>query len=113
MIGFFKVKSFTGTKDAANTETQIKVVSELDNNIEATLYLPPYLRKTQSNISVDSTVFGVLDDVTGLGCALFGQDSADFQYFFDADVFIKKELTVKNDIKSQSGDVIYHVLKDD
>lgn len=102
MIGYFKVTSFTGTKDAGNADTQANVESCMDNNIKGVLYLPPYLRKTQCNIDIDSIIFGILDDITGIGFACFGQDSADFQYFFDANIDIKKSLTVTDDIYTSS-----------
>ena len=89
----------------------------MNENIQGVLYLPPYLRQAQSNIDVDCIVVGLLDEVTGLGFAVCGLDDADFQYFFDADIKIKKtlavddattlndKLDVSNDISSTSGDV--------
>lgn len=105
MIGYFIVKSFTGAKDSAGFDTAIIGANKMDMNITATLYLPPYLRKSQCNIGVGDTVFGIVDDITGIGCALFGENSADFQYFIDADLSVKKGLTVTNDITSTTGDV--------
>lgn len=105
MIGYFKVKGFDGS-DIQNAKTRISVESEMDSNIQGVLYLPPYLRPNQCDIKLNSSVYGVLDDVTGLGVALFGLDDADFKYFFDADINIKQNLTVTKDIKSVSGDVI-------
>lgn len=106
MIGFYKISEFRGSKDVAGANTQALVTSEMDPNIKAIVYLPPYARKTQSNISIGSIVLAVVDDVTGIGAVLFGKDDADFQYFFDANIEIKKRLDVQNDIKSISGDVI-------
>lgn len=106
MIGFFIVESFGGDTDAAGFNTQIKASNKMDMNIKNILFLPPYLRKSQCNINIGDTVFGIVDDVTGLGFAVFGAGEADFQYFFDADVTIKQKLTVKKDIESIDGDVI-------
>ena len=75
-------------------------------NIHVNLYLPPYLRKSQCNIGIGDVVFGVVDDVTGIGFAVFGEGNADYQYFIDADVMIKKSLTVQKDITSIDGDVV-------
>lgn len=105
MIGYYIVEGFTGQKDSAGYDTQIKAANKMDMNIKNILYLPPYLRKSQCNISIGDTVFGIVDDVTGIGCALFGENSADFKYFFDADVTIKKNLTVSDDITSTTGGI--------
>lgn len=106
MIGFFIVESFCGEADAAGYKTQIKAANKMDMNIKNILFLPPYLRKSQCNINIGDTVFGVVDDVTGLGFAVFGTGEADYQYFIDADVTVKKSLTVQKDITSIDGDVI-------
>lgn len=111
MIGFFKIKSLSTKKDSAGASILAVVSSQMDENITGDLYLPPYLRQTQSNISVGDVVFGIIDEVTGIGAALCGLDDADFGYFFNADINIKQKLTVNdtieatNDIKSTSGDV--------
>lgn len=118
MIGFWIVESFTGAKDAAGYDTAAWCASKMDMSLKATLYLPPYLRKSQCGIGEGDCVFGISDDVTGLGAALFGEGGADFQYFFDANIEIKKSLTVDksaqikdkldvtNNIKSAAGDVV-------
>lgn len=105
MIGYFVVESFGGSKDSAGFDTQINVSNRMDMNIKNTLYLPPYMRKSQSNIGIGDIVFGIVDDITGIGCALFGENSADYKYFFDADIEIKKNLTVDIDITSQLGTI--------
>ena len=105
MIGFWIVEKFIGSDDAAGCKTQIRASNKMDMNIKSDLYLPPYMRKSQSDISVGDTVFAIVDDTTGLGAALFGVGSADFGYFFDADVKIKKSLDVDGDISTDS-DVI-------
>lgn len=105
MIGYYIVEGFTGEKDSAGYDTQIKAANKMDMNIKNILYLPPYLRKSQCNIAIGDTVFGIVDDITGIGCALFGESSADFKYFFDANVTIKKNLTVSDDITSTTGDI--------
>ena len=105
MIGYFIVDGFTGSSDSAGFKTSIKVSSAMDMNIKGTLYLPPYLRKSQCKISEGDKVFGVMDDITGIGCAMFGENGADYKYFFDADVEIKKNLTVTKDIESSTGKI--------
>lgn len=94
MIGYFIVESFTGTTDGANSQTQINASNKMDMNIKCILFLPPYLRKTQCYISEGDTVFGIVDDVSGLGVALCGIDAADFGYFFDADIQVKQNLSI-------------------
>ena len=118
MIGFFIIDHFSGVQDAAGFYTSAWCLSRMDMNLGAKLFLPPYLRQAQCAISEGDTVFGIADDVSGLGVALFGEGSADFGYLFDADIEIKKRLTVDKkttikdsldvtkDIKSVTGDVI-------
>ena len=111
MIGFFLIKSFGDNKDLQGFATSASVVSDMDERIEGNLLLPPYLRAGQCNIQIGSKVFAVMDDTTGFGVALYGVDGADFGYFFDADINIKKNLTVNDsitatkDIKSKTGDI--------
>lgn len=111
MIGFFIIKSFGDNKDLQGFATSAAVVSVMDERIEGNLLLPPYLRAGQCNIQTGSKVFAVMDDTTGFGVALYGVDGADFGYFFDADIEVKKSLkvddsiTAVNDIKSTIGDV--------
>lgn len=109
MIGYYIVEGFTGEKDAAGFDTQIKASNRMDMNIKNTLYLPPYLRKSQCNISIGDTVFGIVDDVTGIGCALFGENAADFKYFFDADIEIKRGLSVADDVVADDISLIDHI----
>ncbi len=94
MIGFFTIVEFMGDEDAAGFKVQAKVKSQMNESIEGTLYLPPHLRQGQSNIDVDSTVWGIMDEVSGLGCAMMGIGDADFGYFYDADIQVKKKFTV-------------------
>lgn len=94
MIGYFIVTEFTGKDDAAGYKVQAKVKSKMNENILGVLWLPPHIRQGQSNIDVDSIVWGILDEVSGLGCAMMGIDDADFGYFYDADIVIKKKLDV-------------------
>ncbi len=118
MFGYFIVTELTGKKDSAGYFVQAKVKAQMNENILGVLYLPPYLRQAQSQIDVDATIIGILDETTGLGCAIVGMDDADFGYFYNADIEIQKTLNVKekittddaieakNDIKSTSGDVV-------
>lgn len=111
MVGFFTIVEFIGDDDVAGFKVQAKVKSQMNENIIGFLWLPPYLRQGQSNIDKGSTVWGILDEVTGLGCAMMGIGDADFGYFYDADIQVKKKLTVDDkldvtkDITSSSGDV--------
>ena len=111
MVGFFTIVEFIGDDDVAGFKVQAKVKSQMNENIIGFLWLPPYLRQGQSNIDKGSTVWGILDEVTGLGCAMLGIGDADFGYFYDADIQVKKKLTVDDkldvtkDITSSSGDV--------
>lgn len=94
MIGFFTIVEFMGDEDAAGFKVQAKVKSQMNENILGYLWLPPHLRQGQSNIDADSTVWGILDEVSGLGCAMMGIGDADFGYFYDADIQVKKKFTV-------------------
>lgn len=111
MIGFFIIQSFDDNKDSAGAEIMARVKSQMDSRIEGALFLPPYLRRNQSHISSNDIVFGVLDDISGFGAAICGIDGADYGYFLDANLNIKKSLSVNdkitatNDIKSTAGDV--------
>ena len=117
MIGFFIIDHFSGSQDAAGFYTSAWCLSKMDMNLGAKLFLPPYLRQSQCAISEGDTVFGIADDVSGLGVALYGEGNADFGYFFDADIEIKQKLTVDKattmkdtlevtkDITSVTGDV--------
>lgn len=106
MIGYFEITEFLDGTDAAGAAFRARAKGVPDSGKVADLYLPPYLRKTQCGIDNGSRVFAIVDDVTGIGAALFGADGADFGYFVNADVEIKKSLTVTDDIKSTSGDVL-------
>lgn len=105
MIGFFTIVEFMGDDDAAGFKVQAKVKSQMNENIIGVLWLPPHLRQGQSNIDKDSTVWGIMDEVSGLGCAMMGIGDADFGYFYDADIQVKKKLDVTKDITSSNGDV--------
>lgn len=93
-LGFYIVTELTG-EDAQGAAFMVKVKSQMNAAIRGTLYLPPYLRPNQCNIAPDSVLFGCLDEVTGRGFAMFGKDDADFQYFMDADIDIRKTLNVE------------------
>jgi hypothetical protein len=105
MIGWFTIEKFENHNDSAGYATSVIASNNMDMNIKTRLYLPPYLRKSQCSINVGSTVFGIVDDVTGLGMALYGEGTADFGYFFDADITVKKNLTVTKDIDSTTGNI--------
>ena len=115
-VGFYVVTELTG-EDAQGAAFMAKVKSQMNAGIRGTLFLPPYLRPNQCKIDADSVVFGCLDEVTGRGFAIFGQDDADYGYFMDANLELQKTLTVNGatalkdkldvdkDIKSSNGDV--------
>lgn len=102
MIGYWIIERFDGAPDAAGCKTQVVSANKMDMNIKAILYLPPYLRTAQSGIGVGDTVWGIVDDATGIGAALFGIGAADFGYYFDADIRIKKSLDVTGDISTDA-----------
>lgn len=115
-LGYWIVDSLDGG-DAQDAPHLAHVHSQMNPAMMGTMYLPPYLRPTQCGIVKDSVLFGCIDDVTGKGFAMYGEGDADFQYFFDADVEIKKkldvvgkitasdDLDVSGDIKSTGGDI--------
>jgi hypothetical protein len=129
MIGFFIVQGFGSQTDGQGFETTIDVAVKYDMNIKGTLYLPPHLRKSQCEIGVGSEVFGVMDDVSGLGCAMYGVDcdinfKNKYDYEFTKTLTVDKATTLKDtldvtkavtakdtlnvtkDITSVTGDVI-------
>ena len=98
-LGFFKIIKFLNEgKDTQGYQTRALVESCMVSEWQCVLYLPPYLRKASSSIDVGSVVFGVADSVIGKGCALYSE-SADFSYFWDADIIINKTLTVDKRVK--------------
>lgn len=105
MIGYFTILALEGEKDKAGAYTMARAKAAPDKGLVAYLYLPPYLRTTQCGIGQNSRVFGVVDNVSGFGAALFGAGDADFGYFFNANLEIKKGLTVHDDITSTAGDI--------
>ena len=97
-LGFFKILKFLNEgKDTQGYQTRVLVESCMVSEWQCVLYLPPHMRKVSSSIDVGSVVFGVADSVIGKGCALYSED-ADFSYFWDADVIIKKTLTVDKSV---------------
>lgn len=97
MIGYFEITEFLDGTDAAGAAFRARAKGVPDSGKVADLYLPPYLRKTQCDIDNGSRVFAVVDDVTGLGAALFGENGADFGYFVNADLRIDGGLSVTGD----------------
>lgn len=108
IFGYFTVIELTGDKDSAGYETQAKVKSQMNENIIGVLFLPPYLREAQSNIAKDSAVIGMLDEVSGLGCAFCGLKDADFGYFINADVSVKGDVKADGDVKAGSVSLKKH-----
>ena len=116
MIGYFIVDSFSKDKDSQGFETGINVSVKYDMNLKGFLYLPPHLRKSQCDIAIGSEVFGVMDDVTGLGVAMFGvncdinfKNLADYEFSktltVDGATTLKDKLDVTKDITSSTGDI--------
>ena len=117
MITNFIIEKFSDKKDAQGFSIGANVAVKFDMNLKGFLYLPPHLRQNQCNIMVGSEVFGIMDDVTGIGCAMFGIDCditfknlADYEFTktltVDGAVTMKDKLDVTNDIKSITGDVV-------
>lgn len=104
MIGFFIVESFSTDKDSQGFETGVHVAVKYDMNLKGFLYLPPHLRKSQCNITVGSEIFGVMDEVSGLGAAMFGVN-CDIDFKNKADYEFTKTLTVVKDITCSTGDI--------
>ena len=97
-LGFFKIIKFLNKgKDSQGYQTRVLVESCMVSEWQCILYLPPYLRKVSTSIDAGSIVFGISDNVTGKGCALYSED-ADFSYFWNADVTINKTLTVEKSV---------------
>lgn len=97
-LGFFKIVKFLNEgKDSQGYQTRAIAESCMVSEWQCILFLPPYLRKVSSSIDVGSVVFGVADSVIGKGCALYSE-SADFSYFWNADVIINKTLTVDKSV---------------
>ena len=109
-LGFFKIIKFLDEgKDAQGYQTRALVESCMVSEWQCILYLPPYLRKVSSSIDVGSVVFGIADSVIGKGCALYSE-SADFAYFWNADLTINKTLTVDESVTMRDTlDVVNNV----
>ena len=98
-LGFFKIIKFLDEgKDTQGYQTRALVESCMVSEWQCVLFLPPHMRKVSSSIDIGSIVFGVADSVIGKGCALYSE-SADFSYFWDADIIINKTLTVDKRVK--------------
>lgn len=93
MFGLWKVTALS-EDDSQGASRVADVVSCMNEKIEGSLYLPPYLRPNQCGIEVNSVVVGFLDDVTGKGAAFCGIDDADYGYFMDAPLQLKQTLSV-------------------
>ena len=103
-------------RDAEGFERVARAHNSMDPGLESDLYLPPALRPSQCNITIGKRVFGIADEATGIGCALYGID-CDISYEnkgnyhftktlkVDGDVDFLSKLTVTKDIKSTGGDV--------
>lgn len=97
-LGFFKIIKFLNEgKDTQGYQTRVLVESCMVSQWQCVLFLPPHMRKVSSSIDVGSVVFGVADSVIGKGCALYSE-TADFSYFWNADVTINKTLTVDKSV---------------
>lgn len=94
MFGEFIVLSIGEPNDGAGFGTVADVKSGMDANIMGRLYLPPYMRKSVCGIDAGSHVIGYMDVATGIGCALCGLDGADYGYYMDADMELKKDIKI-------------------
>ena len=98
-LGFFKILKFLDEgKDTQGYQTRALAESCMVAEWKCILYLPPHMRKVSTSIDVGSVVFGIADSVIGKGCALYSE-SADFAYFWNADLTINKTLTVDESVK--------------
>lgn len=98
-LGFFKIIKFLDEgKDTQGYQTRALVESCMVSEWQCVMFLPPHMRKVSSSIDMGSVIFGIADSVIGKGCALYSED-ADFLYFWNADVTIKKTLTVNEPVK--------------
>lgn len=103
-LGYFKVSSFTNLKDSQGFSVAVDAYRVEMPEAFFKIYLPPFMRKSTCEIEEGSTLFCIVDTVTGQGCALYSED-ADFNYSFNADVVIGKSLSVEDNIESKNGDV--------
>lgn len=103
ICGYFKIKSLS-EPDAKGNNTQALCENCLDTEggMEYQLYLAPYLRENMCGISVGSKVFGVADDATGLGCAVFGVD-CDVDYAQKSDFNFKANVVIDGNTSSKTG----------
>ena len=121
MFGFWTVIKFDSHKDSQGFYTGVLAESKMDSGIQGFFYLPPHMRASQCGIKVGSEVWGILDDTTGIGVALYGVD-CDFDYKTRADYAFTKTVTVdgaisggdtitaSKDISTTSGDVSAGVI---
>lgn len=116
VCGFFIIQNFI-EKDTQGFANVALANNVMDENLQAHLYLPPYLRPNQADIQQGSKVFAIADEVTGYGSALFGadcdityQNKADYRFTntltVDGNVTANAKITAKSDIKSTTGDVL-------
>lgn len=101
MIGTFIIKKFKNARE-------VQAVSDMNNDIAVSLYLPPLNRQNTSDIATGDKVFGVVDDVSGVGAVLFAIDH-DFANRFDYDINVKGKITASGDVKSGTVSVQNHI----
>lgn len=114
--GFFKVLKLEDG-DAQGFERVALCQNLMEEGMTSRLFLPPFMRKSECAIAEGSKVWGISDSVSGLGVALYGTEGCDYSYWCDADLTLKKTLTVekatklndkcdvKKDITSSNGDI--------
>lgn len=101
MIGTFIIKKFKNARE-------VQAVSDMNNDIAVSLYLPPLNRQNTSDIATGDKVFGVVDDVSGVGAVLFAIDH-DFANRFDYDLAVKGKITASGDVKAGTVSVQAHI----
>lgn len=80
MIGEFIITKLIDSK-------HVEAKSVMNGNIIVTLWLQPLNRTDTSEIAVNDRVFGVVDDVTGIGVLLVNE-THDFSHNFGYDLTI-------------------------
>lgn len=89
MIGIYKVKD---TKDG---QTFCVCASDMNNAIEAKVFIPPLYRNSVTQLKTGDKVFCVVDDASGYGAILFK---------FDDNITKNNTFTISNNLQA-TGDI--------
>ena len=107
ICGYFKVVSLS-EKDAQGNNSLARCTSEMNKDIEFSLFIPPYLRENVCSMSQGKIVFGFADTVMGKGVACMGIDcdTGYYQkspYHFNNTVEVDKAVTMNDKLDVQSN----------